>query len=222
MPNVKDALETPAYIYTESAADEYRPKLSLGDDAKRTGKFSFAFFVKNVSDTEVTYTLSYDLISDAVVGDATEDRSDDALAGYARNLSGNVSFRDSDGMEIKTVTVPAGAEARVEAFVSLSKADMDYMDRYFENGTYAEGYIYLKNNENPDLLLSFMGFYGSWLDSPVFDAFLYDGRRGVLRTDLSVCGRRPDSWHESDGSFRRGGNTCRYGPLFFSGRKRRA
>lgn len=68
------------------------------------------FFVKNVSDTEVTYTLSYDLISDAVVGDATEDRSDDALAGYARNLSGNVSFRDSDGMEIKTVTVPAGAE----------------------------------------------------------------------------------------------------------------
>ncbi len=175
VPNVKDALETPAYIYTESAADEYRPKLSLGDDAKRTGKFSFAFFVKNVSDTEVTYTLSYDLISDAVVGDATEDRSDDALAGYARNLSGNVSFRDSDGMEIKTVTVPAGAEARVEAFVSLSKADMDYMDRYFENGTYAEGYIYLKNNENPDLLLSFMGFYGSWLGSPVFDAFLYDG-----------------------------------------------
>ena len=103
--------------------------------------------MKNVSDTEVTYTLSYDLISDAVVGDATEDRSDDALAGYARNLSGNVSFRDSDGMEIKTVTVPAGAEARVEAFVSLSKADMDYMDRYFENGTYAEGYIYLKNNQ---------------------------------------------------------------------------
>lgn len=175
VPNLKNALETPAYLYTDSEPDHYRPKVSLGDDRERTGKYSFCFSVKNISDAPVTYGLSYDLISDAVSGDDTEDRSDDALADFARTLSGQVVFRNAAGAEITDITVAAGEAAKIEVSVSLSEDDMEYMDRYFENGTYAEGYIHLKDGQNPDLLLSFMGFYGSWLDSPVFDAFLYDG-----------------------------------------------
>lgn len=175
VPNIKKALETPAYLYTDSLKDYNRPKISLGDDRDRTGNYSFSFYVKNISDAAVTYELSYDLISDAVSGDHTENPFDDVLASHARNLSGSVKFCDVEGSEIDTITVGAEAVAKIDGFISLSAEDMAYMDRYFENGTYAEGYIYLKNGLNPDLLLSFMGFYGSWLDSPVFDAFLYDG-----------------------------------------------
>lgn len=175
IPNIKKALETPAYLYTDSAADHNRPKLSLGDDRERTGKYVFHFYIKNVSDAAVTYDLTYDLISDAVSGDDTEDPSDDALASHGRKLTGNMTFRDAQGHAVTAVTVAAGAAARIDVSLSLSAEDMAYMDRYFENGTYAEGYIYLKNGRDPDLLLPFMGFYGSWLDSPVFDSFLYGG-----------------------------------------------
>lgn len=174
IPNIKKALETPAYLYTDCLKDYNRPKVSLGDDRERTGNYTFCFYVKNISETAVTYELSYDLISDAVSGDHTENPFDDELASHARNLSGSVKFCDVEGSEIDTITVGAGAVAKIDVFISLSSDDMAYMNRYFENGTYAEGYIYLKNGLNPDLLLSFMGFYGSWLDSPVFDAFLYD------------------------------------------------
>ena len=61
--------------------------------------------------------------------------------------------------------------------VSVSDAGKAWLDTYYPNGGYVEGFVYLTNadEENVDLSLPFMGFCGDWTEPPVFDdAFWYD------------------------------------------------
>lgn len=45
--NVESAIKTPAYLYTDSQKDNYRPKISLGDGLDQNlGSFSFTFNIK--------------------------------------------------------------------------------------------------------------------------------------------------------------------------------
>lgn len=167
IPNVKKAAQTPAYLYTKSETDQNRPKISIGDNPGKTGKFTFDFYIRNISDEPVEYTLSYDLISDAVF--------EDELCPYAKKLSGKITFTDESGSKIQKITVDGNSIRQIHSSIALSRQDMEYMNRYFENGTYTEGFIHLTNDKNPELTLSFMGFYGAWSDSPIFDSFLYNG-----------------------------------------------
>lgn len=61
--------------------------------------------------------------------------------------------------------------------VSVSDAGKAWLDTYYPNGGYVEGFVYLTNadEENVDLSLPFMGFCGDWTEPPEFDdAFWYD------------------------------------------------
>ncbi len=67
----------------------------------------------------------------------------------------------------------------VYATVTLSDGDRNYMDTYYENGIYVDGFVHLyAENENaPDLSLPFMGFYGDWSRGRIFDGgWYYQGR----------------------------------------------
>ncbi|MGM9641413.1 MAG: S8 family serine peptidase [Faecousia sp.] len=73
------------------------------------------------------------------------------------------------------VTVPAGGCAYVGVELVLSGEDKAYMDEYYENGIYVDGFVRcLAVDEGvQDLSLPFMGFYGDWADARIFDSGWY-------------------------------------------------
>ena len=66
LANISSAINTPCYISSESEIDNYRPKISLGQD--KSGNYTLQFNIHNVSDTAQTYNLN-----EAVFCDASED-----------------------------------------------------------------------------------------------------------------------------------------------------
>lgn len=73
------------------------------------------------------------------------------------------------------ITVPAGESVTVNVTIELSQDDRDYIDAYFPNGTYVEGYIYLKAQADAegavdvDHSIPLLGFYGSWSEGSMYD-----------------------------------------------------
>lgn len=85
----------------------------------------------------------------------------------------------SAGMtELSLVEVPAGGSATVYVTVTLSDGDKAYMDQYYENGIYVDGFVrcYAQSEDAVDLSLPFVGFYGDWSDARIFDSgWWYEG-----------------------------------------------
>ena len=156
------AVTAEAYL---SVPGEDRPKAELGDDPDKDGKFSFFFDIRNISDEAQTYELDFSLLTEDVGIDYTEFGLPAFMAGYDRELTGDVTF-DQD-----TVTVDPNSSARVEVTVALSEEDMAWMDKYYTNGIFTEGFVYAKNTSGTgvDLSLPFLGFYGDWTSAPIMD-----------------------------------------------------
>ncbi len=117
-------------------------------------------------------------------GDASVDTAD-VQALYAQVLEG---FTPETAIEI-----PANADATVYVQVQLSQEDMAYMDAHYENGIYVDGFVrlYAQDEGCVDLSFPFMGFYGDWGESRVFDdgwyyqndeEFVFDRYYNVLFT----------------------------------------
>lgn len=75
----------------------------------------------------------------------------------------------------RAIRIPANATATVYVTVTLSDADMAYMDAHYENGIYVDGFVrlYAQDEDAVDMSLPFMGFYGDWSDARVFDSGWY-------------------------------------------------
>ena len=166
--NALNALTSEVYLTVENAENNNKPKAELGDG---NGTYSFVFTIHNIGDTAKTYTLGSSLLTEAVNTDYYEATGEYFMAGYETELDGTVSFSTN------TVTVPAGGSADVTVTVTVSAAGKAWLEQYYPNGGYVEGYVYLTNADDNgvDLNLPFLGFCGDWTDAPVFDsAFWYD------------------------------------------------
>jgi len=86
------------------------------------------------------------------------------MAEYDRALDNSAVTFSAD-----TVTVEAGVSAEVTVTIALTEEDKTWIETYFPNGNYVEGFIYLEGENEVTLSLPFLGFYGSWDDAPVFD-----------------------------------------------------
>ena len=73
--------------------------------------------------------------------------------------------------QVTEILVPAGETVTVTATIVLTDADKEYMDTYYENGIYVEGFVTLTavTEGAVDLSLPYMGFYGNWSDARMFD-----------------------------------------------------
>ena len=163
--NAYEATTTTTYLTVGGG----RPKAELGDNGN--GKFTFSFEIHNIGSEDKTYTMDASLLTEYVTGmrvSATE--VEYFMYGADIPLSGSVTFSKEE------VTVAAGGRASITATIILSDADKAYFQKYWENGGYVEGYVYLTNEEGAvELNLPFLGFYGDWTDAPVFDtAYWYD------------------------------------------------
>lgn len=141
----------------------------------------------------------YDLTADGVTDTA------DAQALYELISSGFTA--------LNVVEVPANGSVRVHVTVTLSEADKAYMDTYYENGIYVDGFIrlYAQSGDAVDLSLPFLGFYGDWSAARIFDSgWYYDGNPeynryiNVFFTDYGsssyVLGQNPYAQEDYDPS----------------------
>jgi hypothetical protein len=81
--------------------------------------------------------------------------------------------RDVDLTE-RVLRVEAGEVANVSVTIDLEQAGKEYLDTYYTNGGYVDGFAMLTAlNGGADLSLAFLGFYGSWDEAPILDDGFY-------------------------------------------------
>ena len=161
LANLVSATTTLAYLSNKDAS-EGRPKIEFGDDDNKTGVYTFTFEINNLKDKALTYTLSSNLITEAIYRDKYINASP-----YA--LEAKVSFAGGD-----TVTVPASGSVTVTGTITLTDADKAYLNK-FPNGMFVEGFLYATPTADSEgsspvtLSLPLVGFYGDWSAADVFD-----------------------------------------------------
>ena len=161
--NIAAATSTKAYL---TAVGGGRPKVELGDDAQKTGKYEVKFEVHNLTNEELTYTVGGYIQTDAQEVTKQIEGEDVHQITELPYLLGKI--------DAKTVTVAGGETETVSVSVSLTQANNEYLNR-FENGTYIEGFVTLtpSSGTQPTLSIPYMGFYGDWTKAPIIDATDY-------------------------------------------------
>lgn len=73
------------------------------------------------------------------------------------------------------ITVPAGEDVIITVNIKLSEYAKEYMDTYYPNGIYVDGFVrfYGMSESAVDLSLPFLGFYGDWSAANIFDSTWY-------------------------------------------------
>ena len=104
--------------------------------------------------------------------DGNEAVDTDDVQAYLDALVGNESAAD---LTDTVLAVEGGKTAEVSVNVTLSDNDKAYLDFYYSNGGYVEGYTYLTalNTGSVDLSLPYLAFYGDWAEAPVLDEEVY-------------------------------------------------
>ena len=164
--NVYNAVTSGAYLTvdnvdpTDSSVVVTRPKAELGWN--KYGVYKFSFDIHNISDADITYTLSAVSLSEGITMQSGVAFAD----GVTRRLGEDdfkmtFSCADREG----TVTVGAGQTVTVTATLTLSGTYLKELFANFENGNYVEGYVYLQPTDGVTLTLPYLGFCGDWTDA---------------------------------------------------------
>ncbi len=173
MVDLSAAVSTPAYLYVK---DSDKTKVSLGDDTLKNGVYDVAFQVKNLTAFPVSYEVSTLVQTETVSSDG------EYILQMGYELSADTQVAVIGGtVEGSTVTVPANGEISVVVTIALSEESKAYMDASFENGIYVEGFVELRNADDPSLSIPYMGFYGDWTEAPMFEEADYYNGEAVKR-----------------------------------------
>lgn len=158
---------------SNSKADKNRPKVELGDDKERTGKYVLEFELNNISGVQKTYELGSLFMTETLSPDGlTVAEKAYLLDGNAEYEIGGKTYKNGD-----KVTFAGGATA-IKATLTLSDDEKAYIDRSFKNGMFIEGYIRFiadKDGADCDMSIPFVGYYGDWEnpDMPLLDMDAY-------------------------------------------------
>lgn len=77
----------------------------------------------------------------------------------------------TQGIDWKETCIKVKEEAKVSVEITLSAADREYLDTYFKNGMYIDGFIYLEGKV--PLSFPMLAFYGGWTEASMFEPFDY-------------------------------------------------
>lgn len=173
LADITKSVTTQAYLYSDGID---KAKIEIGDDPEREGVYELTFHLKNMSSASRSYVLSLDTMTETISSDGltVAERAtmlDDtavtyAVSGTGASVSGN------------RVTVEGNADAVITATVTLSAETKARLNADFENGIYVEGFVKLEDvtgGENEvDLNIPWLGFYGDWYDAPMLDISEYE------------------------------------------------
>lgn len=170
LASLYNVVNTKAYLSVDGID---RTKLELKDDPEKTGVYTMNFNVVNISDQEVKYDLSLVGMSESV---STSDS--DYVAEKGRLLSNGFTAKVEGEGSLKggVVTVSGNGTAKVSLTYKLTAADKAYIDSSFPNGMFVEGFVKLaaKADDDIDLNVPFLAFYGDWTKAPIFDKTYYE------------------------------------------------
>ncbi len=164
---------TKAYLWTDVAENDYRPKIELGDDPTKSGVYTLNFKITNFGDKTLTFTADQYMMTETL----SKDRL--TVSEQARLLDSRTAAWSVDGVPVGEngqISVEAGATSSVKVVLTVSESDKKYMDDSFKNGMYVEGFAKLlsTDDEQCDLSIPFLGFYGDWDDAPMLDYTAYE------------------------------------------------
>lgn len=173
------------------------PLAELGDDPAKTGVYTISSTVQNTGDTERSYTIRADVMTDDVmsknIGTAAAPNYHIYNTATPHALRADTDYT-LDAPEI--ITLGPGEEQTVTATITLSEAfKADYLNTNFENGSFIEGYVTFDSLENEDSLLqesqhiTFLAFYGDWTAAPIMEA--HDWRDLMVLNDDHINSWRP-------------------------------
>lgn len=172
LASLKNVVNTDAYL---SVDGKDRPKLELKDDPNRAGVYEMEFNVVNISANSLQYDMSLVAMTETV-----SKYDEKHVAETPHILGNNVVFTVSgDGTQNgNTVTVKPNGSAKIKAVYTLSYEDREYIDSLFPYGMYVEGFVKLAQkghgDNNIDLNIPFLAFYGDWTQAPMFDKTYYE------------------------------------------------
>ncbi len=156
------AISTPAYVNVRGCD---RPKIELGDDDDELGVYHLSFDVKNFSSSPVTYT-----VDPIVMTEATNQWLIQLSLMYIMDHRDEVITPYCSVTAPSSITVPAGETVTVSITVDVSPYADELLEKY-PLGAYIEGYVMLRGNV--DLTVPFLGFFGDWEYSALFDRKCY-------------------------------------------------
>ena len=165
------ATTSSVYPTVKGASEQSRPKADLGDG---TTGWHFDVVLHNLSDAEVTYEVSSQVLSEIVDGGFfTEHSSDWRGRGVAVSYSGAASGAG----EGAAVTVPAKGEATIGVDIAPGSEFAQYVTDNAPSGTFLDGFIRFtsRTETQPSLTVPYLGFYGDWGKPAIFDALASDG-----------------------------------------------
>ncbi len=164
---------TSAYLWTEVASNDYRPKVELGDDKDKEGIYSVNFKITNFGDTTLTFTATQEFMTETLSRDKL------TVSEQAHMLTSSTAAWSVNGTPLtgETISVAKGETMDISVQLTLSDEDRGYIESSFENGMYVEGFVKLLSDDTDaqcDLTLPFLGFYGDWDQAPMLDYSAYE------------------------------------------------
>ncbi len=159
---------TGAYLWTDVEANDYRPKIEIGDDPDRVGVYNLTFKITNFSDKALSFKPDYAFMTETLSMDKL------TVSEQAHMLENSTAAWEVDGEAIAlsdTISVGAGKTSEITVTLTLGDEDRAYIEKSFANGMYVEGFLQLiaSTDGQCDLSIPFLGFYGDWDDAPMLD-----------------------------------------------------
>lgn len=149
-----------------------RTKLELLDDPERTGVYTMEFNLVNLSNENMEYNLSVIGMTESV---STSDKKH--VAEKSQIIQGVPVYEVYNGkLEGEKITVLPNQTAKIKVVYTLSDDAKNIIDTLFPYGMYVEGFVKLEavKDEEVDLNIPFLAFYGDWTEAPIFDKTYYE------------------------------------------------
>ena len=164
--NIKNAVNTPAYVTDESGL----AAVSAGDN--KDGKFTFSLTLHNFSDQKQDYKLSYSSQSDKL--ESRNNKLYNTLKPESLTSKTTMTFRQN-GKEITEISAKPDESIVIECTLELDPELVIYYEQSAGCGMYIDGYVFFTpvNNDICTLSVPYTGYCGSWEQSELFDADIY-------------------------------------------------
>ena len=183
LANISSTLTSKAYLYNEDTNDA-RPKIEYGDDAERTGEYTMSFQIKNFGDSALTFNTRSLVMTEQITAISSTTTAVKEQAYMLDDIAPTWKIKSGEAtLDGSTLVIAAGKQASIQVTVKLSADEIAYFEqtlgngtKVFENGMYVEGFLQLDSvtNDQCDLSIPFLAFYGDWTDADMLDYTAYE------------------------------------------------
>lgn len=160
LANAFNALVALMNTYTTNPIHE------LGDDAEKTGVYTFD--VELVNNTSRDNTLTAD---ELIIKDRLEVNKYREFVNTLTTTEVNADVTYTvKGQEVSEIVVPASGKTVVTVTVTLTEAEKTILDAMYPNGAYIEGYVAFSDEDGRRVHATFLAYYGDWTEASVMEA----------------------------------------------------